>query len=370
MGTLFQHITMPKTKPMPFLFAWLTVVSLSFFLPTAYAESVPVTVVQPQQADLQETIRLSGSLTAEKQAMLSPRVDGLVKEVMVDAGYRVNQGDILLRLDPAISRQQLAQAAAASREAEAGVLEAKRLVEEAQRLRGENYISATELANREANLALAEAGLAAAKASENTRAEELSRHELPAPFTGVISSKMTEAGEWINRGDEVLELVAVDRVRLDVNAPQEQFTSISENSKVVIYPDARPGEQLPGKITALVPVSNTGSRSFLVRMILADPDIKLLPGTSATAEITLDSAAQRGLSIPRDAVLRHPDGGRSVFVVNEDNRVVRRSVTIGHEGQRSLVITDGLNSDDRVVVKGNEVLQDGDEVSIVTNDNS
>ena len=128
--------------------------------------------------------------------------DGLVKEVLVDAGYRVEQGDTLLRLDPAISQQQLAQAKAASREAQAGVIEAKRLVEEAQRLRGENYISATELANREANLALAEAALAAAEANENTRAEELRRHVLPAPFAGVISAKMTEAGEWINRGDD------------------------------------------------------------------------------------------------------------------------------------------------------------------------
>jgi RND family efflux transporter MFP subunit len=358
---------MIKAMHLPTRTVWLVALSLFLMITVrpVTAETTPVTVVQPVVADLSETLRLSGSLTAEKRAMLSPRMDGLVKEVLVDAGYQVEQGDVLLRLDPAISQQQLAQAKAATREADAGVLEARRLVQEAERLRGENYISATELANREANLALAEAALAAAKANENTRAEELRRHELPAPFSGVISAKMTEAGEWINRGDQVLELVAVDRVRLDVNAPQEQFASISENSPVSVYPDARPGEQLPGVITALVPVSNAQARSFLVRIVLEETDIRLLPGTSATAEIKLNSGALPGLSVPRDAVLRHPDGGRSVFTVSADNKAQRKQVKLSHESNQNVIIASGISQQDRVVVRGNEVLQDGDSVHIV-----
>ncbi|HET8806917.1 MAG TPA: efflux RND transporter periplasmic adaptor subunit [Methylophaga sp.] len=357
---------MTKHLSLPTLTLCLTSLSL-FLLFTArpvIAETTPVTVVQPVIADLSETLRLSGSLTAEKRAMLSPRMDGLVKEVLVDAGYRVKKGDILLRLDPAISKQQLAQAKAATREADAAVMEAKRLVKEAKRLRGENYISATELASREANLALAEAALAAAEANENTRAEELRRHELPAPFGGVISAKMTEAGEWVNRGDQVLELVALNRVRLDVNAPQEQFLGIDENSPVSVYPDAQPGKKLPGKITALVPVSDAQARSFLVRIVLEDPNTQLLPGTSATAEIKLDNGKMPGLSLPRDAVLRHPDGGRSVFIINADNQAIRKQIQVVREIAQRLVIT-GVNQQDRVVLRGNEVLQEGDSVRIV-----
>jgi len=356
---------MIKPSHLPTLMLWLT--GLSFLLLAgrpALADTTPVTVVQPAVTDLAETLRLSGSLTAEKQAMLSPRMDGLVKEVLVDAGYRVNQGDILLRLDPAISKQHLAQAKAASREVDARILEAKRLVKEAARLRGENYISATELATRESNLALAEAALAAAQANENTRAEELRRHDLPAPFSGVISAKMTEAGEWINRGDQVLELVALDRVRLDVNAPQEQFASINENSQVSVFPDAQPGKELPGKIIALVPVSNAQARSFLVRIVLEDTSTPLLPGTSATAEIKLDNGKLPGLSVPRDAVLRHPDGGRSVFIVNADNQATRKQIQVSREINQQVIIT-GINQQDRVVLRGNEVLQEGDSVRIV-----
>ena len=68
---------------------------------------------------------------------------------------------------------------------------------------------------------------------------------------------------------------------------------------------------------------------------------------------------------PRDAVLRHPDGGRSVFTVSSDNKVTRKQVTVSHEGNQSVVITDGISQQDRIVLRGNEVLQEGDAVRIV-----
>lgn len=127
-----------------------------FFLLISHSSfaATPVSVSKPIVSESKEQLTLSGSLTAERRALLSPRVDGLVKEVLVDAGYSVKQGDILIRQDAAIARQQLEQAKAATSEAQASVDEAQRLVKEAKRLRGENYISATELANRESNFAL------------------------------------------------------------------------------------------------------------------------------------------------------------------------------------------------------------------------
>lgn len=340
---------------------------LLLFSQTSLA-ATPVSVSKPIVAESAETLTLSGSLTAERRALLSPRVDGLVKEVLVDAGYRVKQGDVLLRQDPAIARQQLEQTRAATSEAQASVDEAERLVKEAKRLRGDNYISATELANRESNFALSQAALAAARAMQNTAAEELSRHELPAPFSGVISAKMTEAGEWVNRGDQVLELVALEPVRLDVNVPQERFSEITTDSRVEILPDALPSRKLSGKITALVPVSNAQARSFLVRIIVDSEDVNLLPGTSASAVIYMSGDKDKGYRVPRDAVLRHPDGGRSVFIVDGDNKAQRRSVSVSSESSDGIIITQGLTAEDRVVVRGNEVLQDNDDVEIIRDD--
>ncbi|MTI62974.1 efflux RND transporter periplasmic adaptor subunit [Methylophaga sp.] len=342
--------------------SWLL---FSLFCLTVNADdATPVSTATPTQSAIAETLSLSGSLTAEKQAMLSPRVDGLVKSVLVDAGYEVNQGDLLIQLDPAIASQQYAQTQAATAEAEAARNEAQRLVNEAESLRKKNYISESELANRQSNLALAEAALVAAKATERAALEQLRRHDLPAPFSGVISAKMTEAGEWVNRGTAVLELVATDKVRLDVKVPQEQFSSVSQDSPVEVIPDVYPNRRLPGQISAIVPVSDPQARAFLVRVVVDASDIDLLPGTSATAVIGLNGDGGQKLLIPRDALLLHPDGGYSVFVVNNDV-AERRQVTIGQQSQSGVSVLEGLEADARVVIRGNEVLRDGQSVTVV-----
>lgn len=327
--------------------------------------ATPVSTTRPQQSAIAETLRLSGSLTAERQALLSPRVDGLVSQVLVDAGSEVKQGDILLKLDPAIARQQYAQSQAATAEAKAARNEAQRLVTEAESLRQKNYISESELANRKSNLALSQAALVAAEAAERTALEQLRRHDLPAPFSGVISAKSTESGEWINRGTAVLELVALDRVRLDVKVPQERFSEISANSPVDVIPDLFPGQRLPGKISAIVPVSDPQARAFLVRVVVDAQELDLLPGTSATAVIGLSGNEGQKLLIPRDALLLHPDGGYSVFVV-ENGLAKRHQVQIGQQSQSGVSILNGLPSDAEVVIRGNEVLRDGEAVTIVT----
>lgn len=343
----------------------LLCVALCLLSPVIYADkTTPVSTTRPQQSAIAETLRLSGSLTAERQALLSPRVDGLVAQVLVDAGSEVKQGDILLKLDPAIARQQYAQSQAATAEAKAARNEAQRLVTEAESLRQKNYISESELANRKSNLALSEAALVAAQAAERTAQEQLRRHDLPAPFSGVISAKNTEAGEWINRGTAVLELVALDRVRLDVNVPQERFSEVSASSPVEVIPDLFPGQRLPGKISAIVPVSDPEARAFLVRVVVEAQALDLLPGTSATAVIGLNGNEGQKLLIPRDALLLHPDGGYSVFVV-ENGLAKRHQVRIGQHSQHGVSILDGLSANADVVIRGNEVLRDGQAVTVV-----
>src|SRR5690606_31773787 len=212
---------------------WLLLIA-ALPAPLEANDPAPVAVTTPITATAAETLRLSGSLSAERHASLSPRADGLVTEVLVDAGSRVEAGDVLLRLDPAIATLARDEARAASAEARARLAEARRLADEARRLRESNHISATEAAAREAALA---------------------RHQLTAPFGGVISARHSEAGEWVNRGDTVLELVALDPVRLDVRAPQERFADIGPHTPVTVLPDSRPGVRLDGRVAARVPVS-------------------------------------------------------------------------------------------------------------------
>ncbi len=327
-------------------------------------EPVPVAVVNPGVATVADELRLSGSLRAEHQASLSPRVDGLVAEVLVDAGSQVKQGDVLLRLDDDIARLAQDEARAARVEAEVAMTEAQRVLDEARRLRQQNHISESETAARRSDLALARAAYEVALARERTAMEQVQRHLLPAPMTGVITVRNTEAGEWVSRGDPVLELVAIEPVRLDVMAPQERFPEISSATPVEVLPDAMPGARLKGRIAARVPVGDASARAFLVRVVIDNPQVTLLPGTSATAVFRLNHSDLKRLVVPRDALLRQPDGGYSLFVVSE-GRAERRPVQVGREGPEGIVIQEGLEAGEPVVIRGNEILRSGQSVRVV-----
>lgn len=348
---------------------FLAFLSIALAPHPAVAQTQAISVVLPERAPVVERLRLSGTLGAERSARLSTRVDGLVAKVLVDAGDEVAAGAPLLELDATLAQLALARSRANRLESEAALAEAERLLEEGQRLSTDNHIPLSDLATRRASVSLAEAALAAARAAEREQAEIVDRHVLPAPFAGVIVNKQTEAGEWIPRGTAVFDLVAVDRVRLDVQAPQERYADIDPGSPVTVQPDTRPDVNLPARIVARVPVAGSATaRSFLIRIIIEDAEHQLLPGTSATATIPLRAARRADvLRIPRDALLRHPDGGFSLYVVEaQDPPIVRRRpVSIGREGDGRVEIVAGLAADERVVIRGNETLNDGQAVRIV-----
>lgn len=329
------------------------------------ADAVPVQVVTPQQLTLTRELSLTGTLTAERSARLSPRVDGLVRTLQVDAGDRVKRGDPLLQLDADLAEHALRRMAAQAEQARAQLTEAQRLVTEARKLVGERHLPKTELERREAEMKLAQATFNAAQAGEREQAEVVRRHGLPAPFDGVIARRLTDVGEWVTRGTSVLELVATDRVRLDVQAPQEHFLSIREDAPVKVRVAGEEALQ-NGQIVARVPVGESGARTFLVRIVIDSKDVPLLPGSSASALITL-VGKKPALAAPKDALLRYPDGTHSVFVVQQQNgkAVAReRRVEIG-KSEDQVEILEGLRAGERVVVRGNESLRDGQAVTIV-----
>jgi multidrug efflux pump subunit AcrA (membrane-fusion protein) len=118
-----------------------------------------------------------------------------------------------------------------------------------------------------------------------------------------------------------------------------------------------------------VPVSDPSARTFLVRILVDGAADRLLPGTSATAVIGLPGS-EKALVIPRDALLPYPDGSHSVFVVREAAGVttaLERPVKLGRGGAQVEILT-GIESTDRVIVRGNERLRNGQTIRVTGGD--
>jgi RND family efflux transporter MFP subunit len=332
------------------------------------AAQTEVDAVTARASDVARELRLSGTLSAEHRAGLSPRVDGLVEAVLVEEGDRVRAGDAVLRLDATLAEATQRRSDAEAAQARAARDEARRRVDEARQLVPQNTLPKTELEARMAALAQAEAALAAALASAREQAELVRRHVLHAPFDGVITARHTEAGEWVVRASAVLDLVSLEAVRLDVQAPQEAFAALRADTPVQLIPDTSPDRVLDARISARVPVGGgVGSRTFLVRVVALKSDAALFPGTSATALFRLAEPETSAVRIPRDALLRHPDGGYSVFVIESGKQAKvarRRPVRIGRTSGDEVEILEGVGVGESVIVRGKEALRDGQAVRV------
>lgn len=328
----------------------------------------PVVVATAASEHVVETLQLTGTVTPRQAAALSPRTSGLVSDVKVDAGDRVEPGDVLLSLDPALARLALDSARAERDAAVARLEESRRLLEEARRLLERNSIPETEVLTREAAVTFAQAAAVQAEASFREHEELLDRHNVVAPFAGVITRKLTEAGEWVSTGSPVLRLVGLEGSRIDVQVPQERIGSIADDTTVDFVLDSAPGGSIPAKVIARVPVSDPITRTALVRVVPEDPALTIPPGKSARVAFRLRSDREV-LTVPRDALIRRADGTVTVWVAEPDGSgwLAREArVDLGLTFSDLIEITGGLESGARVVIRGNETLRDGQSLSLVS----
>jgi len=341
-------------------------VALALLVPlSAWAQNTArVTVSEVKEEKLVEELGLTGTVTPERRALLSPRTSGLVAKMHVDAGDHVKAGQPLMELDAALADVAVQRARNALAEAQARLGEAQRLSEEGDQLVQSRTLPRTEALARQAAVRIAGSAVNQLQADVREREEILNRHLLPAPFDGVVSRKGTELGEWVETGTMVFELVETDRLRLDVQAPQEWFHAIPEDGEAVVQLDGLTEEPLRAKVRAKVPVQNAVARTFLILLDVEDPRGRMGPGMSASAVFTVP-AGRTARVVPRDALVRLPDGRVKVWVVGEDATAQPRNVTLGRASGPLIEIREGVDLGERVVVRGNESLRAGQPLEIL-----
>lgn len=346
-----------------------TLLLLCGFIATVQAQT-PVSVVRPASSESVETLRLTGNLTARQSARLSTQTAGLVETLNVDVGDTVDGGQLLLALDRELARLNVARAEAALAEARAEMDEVKRLAEEGRRLVQDRFLPDTEVRAREAAVVLAEAAVARVEAELATERERRNRHELRAPFPGVIVDRLTERGEWVEPGSSVFELVRLDDLWLDVRVPQRYWSEIAAGRiEIRAFADVAPDQPLDTTVEARVPVSDATARTFLLRLAVDAASVDLTPGMSAQVELDLGSDRQSTL-IPRDALLRYPDGTTTIWIVAAGSNEAREQpVAVRRLLGNEVELVDDLPADTRVVVRGNEGLTENEVVRIVEDSN-
>lgn len=334
--------------------------------PLSVSATTRVEYVQPAPAQQHNRQTLSGSVVSENSANLSPAVAGLVQNVAVDAGDPVRAGDVLLSLDTELAELALTQATAAARAIEVQLMEARRLRDEGEPLAKRGDLSRSLQNARVAEFERLSAEQQRLTALRDERQALLERHQIKAPFGGTVVARLTAPGEWINPGTAVLRLVGNASAQVHVRLAQTLVQQVQEGDAAQLHlPGA--SQAIPARVFRVSQAVDPASRTALARLIPEDAETRLTPGQAVRVDL-FPGQAQEAVSIPNDAVLRYPDGSRVVWVLEDSGGQTiarRRRLELGNTATENVLVLNGLSTQDRVVVRGNEALKDKQPVTAV-----
>jgi len=301
-------------------------------------------------SDWQPEVSAVGSLRAVRGVDVTTEVTGLVRALRFTSGDDVKAGQVLVELnaDAEIAQQHALEAAA---DLSATVYERDKAQYEAQAIsKAQLDADAADLKNRRAQAA-AQAALVAKKT-------------LRAPFAGRLGITTVNPGQYLNTGDKVVTLQAVDPVYVDFKLPQQQLAMIATGQTVNLTTDAFAGVKFAGKITAIDPRVDAATRNFQAEATIPNPQRRLMPGMFARVAV-LAGDTQRYLTLPQTSITYNPYGA-TVFIAQKkpggtDKEVIAQQsfVTLGLTRGDQVAVLKGVKEGDVVVTSGQLKLNNG-----------
>jgi len=319
-----------------------------------------VSVTRAGYSEWQPRIEAIGSLRAVKGADLSLEVSGVVESISFNSGDDVEEGEQLLKLRTAddIARLESLQAMATLSEITS---------ERDQKQFKMQAVSQATLDTDAANLKNARAQVVQQQAI-------IDKKVLRAPFAGHLGIRAVDLGQYLGPGTVIVTLQALDPIFVDFFLPQQAVDQVRLDQAITVRVDAFNGETFAGKISAINPKVETGSRNVQVRAALNNADHKLLPGMYATVEIATGSP-QNYITLPQTAITYNPYGD-TVYVVDSKGTdaegkpqlTARQTfITLGPTRGDQVAVLKGVEDGDSVVIAGQIKLHNG---SVVLIDNS
>lgn len=321
-----------------------------------------VSYVHPVSIDNTDLVQFNTRLEAIEQANIFARADGYVEERFVDIGDKVSKGDVLVKLSSPELEQQIQQARAEIERQKALVDLTQKMTDRFTKLRDSGAVNAAEVDEKEAEFKVAEATLASYQARLEQLLDEFSYTTITAPFDGLISRRHIDRGDRISRTDAIpmFRLVNVAKLRVLVDVPQTQFYSLDHQADAILSLPEMVGQDFTVQFDRLSGELEADLGTMRIEFLVDNAERLLSAGLKGHISIAT-LATQNQFLIPVNAV-KFIDGEPAVMVVDNDNKVVIKPISAGRYTNNQVQIQAGLNSQDKVIVNPNALLQPGEEV--------
>lgn len=320
----------------------------------------PVTVVTLHKQAVTVTAKLPGRVVASGVAEVRPQVNGIIIKRLFEEGSHVTEGDVLYRIDPATYEAQVAAAEAAVSQAQVAFDAAKRDAERISALSSRNVVSEQSVDDAVSKRETAAAALQVAKAQLLAANINLDRTAIKAQLTGSIGRTLTTQGALVTAGQaEPLSVIRqLDPVYVDVTQSAAELIRWRRNgakqagsTTVRLTLADRQAYEHTGELTAAEPHVDEQTGVVLLRLQFPNPDELLLPGMYVQVEMP-QGVVEDIILAPQGAVSRDRRGNPVAMIVNAENAVEQRELTVLGDRGADWIVSEGLEEGDRLIVEG------------------
>ena len=310
-------------------------------------KAVQVSVLRVEPATMKDILVLPGETEAWQDVRVAADAAGRVEWIGPKEGQTVREGDLIAKID-------VASLKAALDRAEAALKLAEDLYQRRYKLFEKNIINQEELDKSATERTLA-------RANFRQMQIEYERGFLKAPLTGMVNHLFVDEGEFVDKGKPFVDVVNVDKIKINVNVPELDVRYLKAGQKTVVRVDAFQDRELTGVIDFVAYKADPATKTFHVKVIVDNPNHDVRPGMIARVAF-LRRVIPDALAAPIFSIV--DKGGERILFVEKDGVAQARTISIGAIEGNMVQITKGLQPGDNLIVVGQKEVEEGMKVQV------
>ncbi|MCH7537972.1 MAG: efflux RND transporter periplasmic adaptor subunit [Proteobacteria bacterium] len=310
--------------------------------------AIPVETTTPIRGDIDATYTGTAPIEAFSEATVIAKVEGEVRQILIEEGDTVVKNQVLARLDGDRLRLEL-------NESQARLRKLQRDFERNQELTETGLIS-------EGDFEKIKFDLEALQAAYNLANLELDYTQIRAPIDGVVSERFIKIGNTIKAGDPIFHVTSLSPLVAYLHVPEREYRQIAAGQPAGIRIDALGGDPILAYVTRVSPIVDPATGTFKITIEIGNEQKRIKPGMFGRMAITYDRH-ENALQIPRSAIIESATA--TSVLVEEEGIAIRKAVQTGYSINGMIEITNGLDDGENVITVGQVGLKSDSRVNVI-----
>jgi RND family efflux transporter MFP subunit len=321
-----------------------------------------VKVAEVSQVEIAPQVQLIGTAQPKLTSIVASDIEGIVEKFSVNEGDFVKKGAVLAQLEDSLLRIELEAAQANKADTEAQLGRARTDLKRSTKLLATETIADKQYTDDLAEVQSLEARVRRLEAEIEHKKDSIAKKIIRAPFSGFVVKEHTDIGQWVEKGGPIVTLADLSTIEILVEVPERYVPKLVLGGSTLVTVEALNTGKFTGKIAAIIPVGDSASRTFPVKVSVENRDNHIKGGMLCRVNLATGKT-DRVLAVPKDAVVNM--GQSHLIYVVQEGVAKPLPVQLGNASDSMIEIKGGVEPGMQVVIRGNERLRPGQPVQII-----